>query len=164
MSQTTPSAILFCFLIYVYVSGVIGLMCYNCASTKPFSKCESDVRELRKGLRSKFAVNCSDYANLTTPYCSIETHRSNGQIKVLIRECSDGTFSFRTSDRGYAKMKHLNGHTNITICSYVSDIMVCASLCNKDMCNYLESSAKTGSWANPLAAILVVANIWLVHG
>lgn len=131
MSQTTPSAILFCFLIYVYVSGVIGLMCYNCASTKPFSKCESDVRELRKGLRSKFAVNCSDYANLTTPYCSIETHRSNDKYDVLIRGCGDDVYPFKING---SIVRVLGNKTNVTVCSSLN-VNTCAHFCKSDFCN-----------------------------
>lgn len=160
MIKTTPPAILFWFCIYLFATGVVGLMCYNCASTKAFSECESDVAELKKGVHSKFAVNCSAYANLTHSYCSIETHRANGQVKAIIRECGDGEFSFKTTTPGFSKMRHLNGRTNVTICSYVDNTMVCASLCNaSDMCNYLPSSADTGSLKRSASAILFL--VWL---
>uniref|UniRef100_A0A0L8G515 Protein quiver n=1 Tax=Octopus bimaculoides TaxID=37653 RepID=A0A0L8G515_OCTBM len=70
-------SVLFTFLLTVSTSN--GLSCYSCEGSKPFSECESDIREYRLGMDSKFAVNCSKYSHMTKPYCAIERYMKNGK-------------------------------------------------------------------------------------
>lgn len=119
----------------------------SCQSSRPFSECESNIKELRKGALSKYAVNCSDYNNLSHNYCSIESYIQNGKANVILRACTDGIFSFSLSQLPYHKFKYLNPEKNMTMCTVIGYMAVCATLCSTDMCNGPSGASSNVSWA-----------------
>lgn len=135
MTPTQPAYLMRVVLFLLLVAPVTSLMCYSCQSSRPFSDCESNVREFRKGANSKFAVNCSGYSNMQHDFCAIETYMQNGNANVILRECNDKTFSFSRFQPPYRKFKYLNPNNNTTMCTVVGSMAVCVTLCSTDMCN-----------------------------
>lgn len=127
----------FCIFLLVILTAysVFGLHCYHCASNEENSECQSDVEELKLGVFSKFALNCSLLANVKKPVCALETVSTNGVITKIIRSCSNGSsFSFDSKLPHLQNMKTLNPETNVSICGFHQGL-ICVSLCVTNMCN-----------------------------
>ncbi|XP_014784093.1 uncharacterized protein LOC106879162 isoform X2 [Octopus bimaculoides] len=135
---------------YINISTSNGLSCYSCEGTKPFSKCESDIREYRLGINSKFAVNCSKYSHMKKPYCAIERYMKNGETFSIIRDCNQEQFSFNTRLNKYKIFQYLNPSKNTTLCTISGWSLICVTLCDTDMCNAPskghQPTSVTGLW------------------
>ncbi|XP_029651566.1 uncharacterized protein LOC115224789 isoform X1 [Octopus sinensis] len=144
---------------HVNVSTSNGLFCYSCEGSQPFSKCESDIREYRRGMDSKFAVNCSKYSHMKEPYCGIERYMKNGQVQAIIRDCNDETFSFTMNNSPYKKLRKVNGNYNISVCTYIMSeaAILCVSLCNEDMCNGIFGKSDCITLSLPLFVISLLS-------
>lgn len=124
------------FLILITAYSVLALHCFHCASNVLSSPCETDVKELKEGVFSDYAKNCSDY-NIANPVCAIEIHKEKdaGATQRIFRTCSNGKdFTFDMQLPHFKKFSQLNAKSNVTICTHYQHF-ICVSICDKDMCN-----------------------------
>ncbi|GAB1602192.1 uncharacterized protein LOC115224789 isoform X1, partial [Argonauta hians] len=134
-----------------------GLSCYSCSGSMPFSKCESDRKEFRRGLDSKYAVNCTEYSNMKTPYCAIESYMRNGEVYAIIRDCNTRDYSVNTKHNKYKILGYLNPRNNKTLCTVTGWSAMCITLCDTDMCN----GPSKAHHVTPLSVAVLLFVSWL---
>ncbi|XP_046335675.2 uncharacterized protein LOC124117730 [Haliotis rufescens] len=114
------------------LGGTTGLSCYSCSGSGPNTSCEHDVKAMmtsRVNYGGVYSKDCDLEINQTM--CVLETTTTDGELKTIIRGCSNGyIFS-------YTDIKLFSGlsPTNQTTCAVNMGLIVCLTLCQQSYCN-----------------------------
>ncbi|XP_067659122.1 uncharacterized protein [Haliotis asinina] len=157
----------YCLLWMCVLGTTTGLNCYSCSGSDQNSSCLHDVNGMmtsRVNYGGVFSKDCDLEINQTM--CVIETSSSSGELKTIIRGCSNG-YIFSFTD---VKLFKGLSPTNQTTCAVYMGIVVCMTLCDQSYCNGpqhfvdVSSSSTTNTTCITLRVVAIILCLcrWII--
>jgi hypothetical protein len=129
----------------LYMIGVNGIKCFQCAKTGPDSWCQHDemtfinasafvnLTQQNSTTDPRYVIKDCTAAKSTWNTCMIETEHRNGKFTFFHRGCTDGNYFTWDNQRFHT----VSLSTNQTTCAGGKDggIIHCYTMCQTDLCN-----------------------------